>query len=136
MSAQNKLVDEEVRALIGARGPVRSCPDEISTSEIRRFSQAIFDDNRLFYDDETARKSRFGGRVAPGMFAITSLRPNIPFVDDPLRWANAEDEMYRVAVTEGLPRPKQWESLYHFHASDDVEFYRLPHVGDRLTAHP
>lgn len=136
MSTQQRLVNEEVRALIGARGPVRSSPDEVATSEIRRFSQAIFDDNRLFYDDETARKSRFGSRVAPGMFAINSLRPNIPFVDDPLRWAMAEDEMYRVAVTEGLPRPPQWEGLYHFHASDDVEFYRLPHVGDRLTAHP
>ena len=136
MSTQQKLVTDEVRALIGARGPVRSSPDEVSTSEIRRFSQAIFDDNRLFYDDETARKSRYGGRVAPGMFAINSLRPNIPFADDPLRWAMAEDEMYRVAVTEGLPRPTQWEGLYHFHASDDVEFYRLPHVGDRLTAHP
>lgn len=136
MSTQQKLVNEEVRALIGARGPVRSSPDEVSTSEIRRFAQAIFDDNRIFYDDEAARKSRFGSRVAPGMFTINSLRPNIPFVDDPLRWANAEDEMYRVAVTEELPRPKQWEGLYHFHASDDVEFYRLPHVGDRLSAHP
>jgi len=131
-----RLVDDEVRKLIGARGPVRASPDEVSSSEIRRFSQAIFDDHRLFYEDEVARKSRYGSRVAPGMFAITSLRPNIPFVDDPLRWAMAEDEMYRVAVTENLPRPQQWEGLYHFHASDDVEFYRLPHVGDRLSAHP
>ena len=70
-------------------GPVRSSPDEVSTSEIRRFAQAIFDDTRLFYEDEAARKSRFGGRVAPGTFAMHSLRPDIPFVDDALRRANA-----------------------------------------------
>ncbi len=136
MSTEQRLVNEEVRALIGARGPVRSSPDEVSTSEIRRFAQSIFDDTRLFYDDEAARRSRFGERVGPGTFALHSLRPNIPFVDDALRWANADDEMYRVAVTEGLPQPPQWEGLYHFHASDDLEFRRLAHVGDRITAHP
>jgi acyl dehydratase len=135
MSAESRLVNAEVRALVGASGPVRTSPDEVSTSEIRRFAQAIFDDTRLFYDDDAARKSRFGGRVAPGTFAMHSLRPNIPFVDDALRRANATDEMYRVAVTEGLPLPKQWEGLYHFHAGDDMEFLSLPRVGDRLSAH-
>jgi acyl dehydratase len=134
MSTESRLVDDEVKALIGALGPVRSSPDEVSSSEIRRFAQAIFDDTRVFYDDEAARKSRFGARVAPGTFAMHSLRPNIPFVDDALRWANATDEMYRVAVTEGLPLPERWKGLYHFHAGDDMEFFSLPRVGDRLTA--
>ena len=136
MSTGQQLVTDEVRALIGARGPVRSSPDEVSTSEIRRFAQAVFDDNRIFYDDEAARKSRFGGRVGPGTFSMHVLRSNIPFVDDALRWANANDEMHRVAVTEGLPLPEKWEGLYHFHAGDDMEFLGLSHVGDRITAHP
>jgi acyl dehydratase len=135
MSTEQRLVNEEVRALIGARGPVRSARDEVSTSEIRRFAQAIFDDTRLFYDDEAASKSRFGSRVAPGTFAMHVFRPNIPFADDALRWANATDEMHRVAVTEGLPLPDKWDGLYHFHAGDDMEFLRLPHVGDRLTGY-
>jgi acyl dehydratase len=136
MTSDNRLVNDAVRAMIGARGPVRSSPDAVSTSEIRRFAQSTFDDTRLFYDDEAAAKSRFGRRVGPGTFALHSLRPNIPFVDDALRWAKRADEMHRVAVTEGLPLPEQWEGLYHFHASDDLEFYRLAHVGDRITAHP
>jgi acyl dehydratase len=135
MSTQPILVNDEVRALVGAQGPVRSSPDAVCSSEIRRFAQATFDDNRIFYDDEAAAQSRFGGRVAPGTFALHSLRPNIPFADDALRWANRDDEMHRVAVTEGLPLPEQWRGLYHFHASDDLEFFRLPQVGDRVTAH-
>jgi acyl dehydratase len=135
MSTERSLVTDEIRALVGARGPVRSSPDEVSTSEIRRFAQAIFDDTRLFYDDAAAKASRFGGRVAPGTFAMHSLRSNIPFVDDALRWAKRDDEMHRVAVTEGLPLPEAWKGLYHFHAGDDMEFFSLPHVGDRLTAH-
>ena len=136
MSTDRRLVTDEIRALVGARGPVRSSPDDVSTSEIRRFAQAVFDDNRLFYDDAAAGASRFGGRVAPGTFVMSSLRPNIPFADDALRWAKRADEMHRVAVTEGLPLPEQWEGLYHFHAGDDMEFFSLPRVGDRLTAHP
>ena len=136
MSIEARLVTDEVRALVGARGLVRSAPDDVSTSEIRRFAQAIFEDSRLFYDDDAARMSRFGARVAPGTFAMSSLRSNIPFVDDALRWAKRDDEMHRVGVTEGLPLPKQWDGLYHFHAGDDMEFFSLPRVGDRLTAHP
>ena len=135
MSKERPLVTDDIRALVGARGPVRSSPDEVSTSEIRRFAQAVFDDSRLFYDDAAAKASRFGGRVAPGTFAMHSLRSNIPFVDDALRWAKRDDEMHRVAVTEGLPLPKEWDGLYHFHAGDDMEFFSLPRVGDRLTAH-
>lgn len=136
MSTDGKLVTDEIRALIGAKGPVRSASDEVSTSEIRRFAQATFEDHRLFHDDAAARASRFGGRVAPGTFSLHVLRPNIPFVDDVLRTADDDDEMHRVAVTEGLPLPEQWNGLYHFHASDDIEFHRLAHVGDRITAHP
>ena len=136
MSTNEKLVNDEIRALIGTNGPVRSSPDVVSTSEIRRFSQATFEDHRMFYDDEAAQASRYADRVAPGTFAMHVLRPNIPFVDDALRWANSDDEMHRVPVTEGLPLPSEWEGLYHFHASDDMEFFRLAHVGDRITAYP
>jgi acyl dehydratase len=136
MSANGKLVTDEVRALIGSKGPVRASSDDVSTSEIRRFAQATFEDHRVFYDDATARASRYGGRVAPGTFSLHVLRPNIPFVDDVLRWADLDDEMHRVAVTEGLPLPEQWNGLYHFHASDDMEFHRLAHVGERITAYP
>lgn len=135
MNAGQRLVTDEIRALVGARAPVRTTQDAVSTSEIRRFAQATFDDARIFYDDAAAKASRFGSRVAPGMFPLLSLRPNIPFADDRMRSAMARDETYRVAVTEELPQPAAWSGLYRFHAGDDVEFFRLPHVGDTLSAH-
>jgi acyl dehydratase len=135
MTTESRLVNDAVRALIGAKGAVRAAPDDVSTSEIRRFAQSIFDDTRLFYDDEAARNSRFGGRVAPGTFVMHSLRPESPFADDALRWANRHDEMHRVAVTEGLPLPQNWDGLYHVHAGDDMEFRSLARPGDRISAH-
>ncbi len=135
MTTDQRLVTDEIRSLVGASAPVRTTQDAVSTSEIRRFAQATFDDARIFHDDAAAKASRFGSRVAPGMFTMLSLRPNIPFVDDTMRSAQSGDDTYRVAVTENLPQPAAWSGLYRFHASDDVEFFRLPHVGDTLSAH-
>jgi len=135
MNTEQRLVTDEIRSLVGARAPVRTTQDTVSTSEIRRFAQATFDDARIFYDDVAAKASRFGSRVAPGMFTMLSLRPDIPFVDDTMRTAQAGDETYRMAVMENLPQPAAWSALYRFHASDDVEFFRLPHLGDTLSAH-
>ena len=138
MSTERSLVTDEIRALVGARGPVRSSPDEVSTSEIRRFAQAIFDDTRLFYDDAAAKASRFGGRVAPGTFAMHSLRSNIPFVDDALRWAKKDDEMHRVAVTEGLPLPEEWKTPPLWGVADSAPYLhdgRAPTLEEAIRQH-
>ncbi len=132
MSDQRLVVDDEVRSLIGTRGQVRTATDDVSSSEMRRFAQAIFDDNRIYFDEQTALKSRFGARVGPGMFVITSMRPNIPFSDDPLRHIGPDEDA--TSPEEGRPRPRGWEKRYFFHAGDEVTFYRLPHVGDRISS--
>ncbi|GAB4351357.1 MAG: MaoC family dehydratase N-terminal domain-containing protein [Candidatus Abyssubacteria bacterium] len=41
---------------------------EVEKGHIRRFAQAIGDDNPLYYDEEYARRSRYGGIVAPPTF--------------------------------------------------------------------
>ncbi len=42
---------------------------EVEKGHIRRFAQAIGDDNPLYYDEEYAKKSRYGGVIAPPTFA-------------------------------------------------------------------
>lgn len=44
---------------------------EVEKGHIRRFAQAIGDDNPLYYDEEYAKKSRHGGIIAPPTFATT-----------------------------------------------------------------
>jgi acyl dehydratase len=41
---------------------------EVEKGHIRRFAQAIGDDNPLYYDEEYAKKNRYGGIVAPPTF--------------------------------------------------------------------
>ncbi|UCD56877.1 MAG: MaoC family dehydratase N-terminal domain-containing protein [Candidatus Hydrogenedentota bacterium] len=41
---------------------------EVEKGHIRRFAQAIGDDNPLYYDEEYAKKSRYGSIIAPPTF--------------------------------------------------------------------
>jgi len=135
MSSSEPLVlDDNVKAVIGTRGHGRTALDVASTSEMRRFAHAIFDDNRIYFDEQSARASRFGRRVGPGPFILTCMRPNIPFTDDALRRIGPYEDV--PAHRDMRPLPKGWEKRYDFHAGDEVEFYRLPHEGDRISAQP
>lgn len=73
---------EELRKLIGTEG--QPVVIEIEKGMIRKFAEAIEDPNPLWQDEEYARKSRYGGLVAPPeilcsvMFSGGASRPEIP----------------------------------------------------------
>jgi acyl dehydratase len=64
---------------IGLEGP--PVTTEIERGAIIRFAQAIEDDNPVFNDEEAARKSQYGGLIAPPTFlrSIRSSRREVPF---------------------------------------------------------
>lgn len=130
--SQPLVLDDNVKSVIGKRGNGRTALDVASTSEMRRFAHAIFDDNRIYFDGQAARASRFGVRVGPGPFILTCMRQNIPFNDDPLRHIGLHEDV--PAHRDMRPLPKGWEKRYDFHAGDEVELYRLPHEGDLISA--
>jgi len=133
METRRRLVTDSVRSLIEARTPSRTTTDAVSTSEIRRFAQAIMDDNPVFYDPEAAARSRFSHIVAPGTFPLSCLRPT-PFARDPMRDVSENEDTWANPVIEGLPQPPEWEGLYRFHAGDDLVLYQLASVCDQITA--
>ena len=60
------MLSEEVAKLIGKGGDVRVA--EVEKGGIKRFADAIGDPNPLYYDEEYARKSRYGSIIAPRGF--------------------------------------------------------------------
>lgn len=62
----NKYVTEEARKQIGKLGEARTL--EVERGAIRRFAEAIGDDNPVFNNEREARKTRFGGMIAPPTF--------------------------------------------------------------------
>ncbi len=62
---------EELRQLIGRQGePVVV---EVERGMLRRIAEAIEDPNPLWQDEEFARRTRFGGVIAPPAFFFTAF---------------------------------------------------------------
>jgi acyl dehydratase len=78
----NKYVTEEAKKQIGKMGEARTL--DIERGAIRRFAEAIGDENPLFNNEREARKSRFGGMIAPPTFcrslsaAIVDVKLEMP----------------------------------------------------------
>ncbi len=78
MAKESSLL-EELRSEIGKESPPRS--EEVEKGAIRRFVNALGDHNPLYEDEEFAKKSRYGGKVAPPLFVITFGRERRPQPD-------------------------------------------------------
>jgi acyl dehydratase len=65
-SMANKILTDEMMKAVGFTTP--PVVHEIEPGAIRKFAQAIEDLNPLFNDEQAARKTRFGGMIAPPTF--------------------------------------------------------------------
>ena len=81
MGEERSLLSE-LRSQIGKESPPRS--EEVEKGAIRRFVNALSDHNPLYEDEEYAKKSRYGGKIAPPLFAITFNRERRPQPDNRL----------------------------------------------------
>ena len=80
MTAPAKVLTEEMRQqAIGLEGP--PVMTEVEKGAIVKFAQAIGDDNPIFNDEAEARKSKYGGLIAPPTFLrlMGSSRAELPF---------------------------------------------------------
>ncbi len=102
-----KIVDEEAKKQIGTAS--ESQVHEIERGAIRRFAEAIGDPNPVFNDEQQARKTRFGGMIAPPTFC-RSLGAAIPNV-----------------ALKNLP------GLRVLDGGSDWEYFQPIRPGDRIT---
>ncbi len=102
----NKYVTEEVRKQIGNKAEPRTY--EVERGAIRRFAEAIGDSNPLFNREEEARKTRFGGMIAPPTF-LRSMMAAFPEIKIGL------------SGNRGLDGGSDWE------------YFEPIRVGDRIT---
>jgi len=66
--ASDPLVSEELKGKLGVE--FLSGTYEIEKGMIKRFVQAVDDPNPLWQDEEYARKTRYGGTIAPPLFVV------------------------------------------------------------------
>src|SRR3954453_9147469 len=69
---------EQLRALVGTKGPVQTARHPITVTAIADWCDAMGDGNPLYVDEEAATKSRHGGLVAPPATLDIWDRPGLP----------------------------------------------------------
>lgn len=103
---QASVITQEMRAAIGvASEPITH---DVEKGAIIKFAEAIGDPNPLFNDEEAARKTRYGGLIAPPTF-LRSMRSGPARVH------------YRGPYSANLDGGSQWE------------YYEPVRPGDKIT---
>lgn len=89
--AEGTLITEELRGLIGKEMGCRVT--EIEKGAIKKFARAIDDPNPLWQDEAYAKKTKWGGIIAPPTF-IAYCKTDLPELNLPLkRMLHGEDEI-------------------------------------------
>jgi hypothetical protein len=133
MSATNHITDE-VKALIGYTTEWVEAYDIVDGSSIRRFHQAIMDDDPIYWDREHAAASKYRGLVAPPLFPLHAFR-RPPGTPDPLKQVSEDPNFDGVTRDFGLGLPPPAISLPRLmNAGIEVEVYQLARPGERILA--
>jgi acyl dehydratase len=95
---------------------------EVEKGAIRKYADAVGDENLLFWDEEYARNSRYGSIVAPPGFFGWPFKWKGTFV----LMTELRDEFMRAMARAGYPRLLD--------AGIEYEFFSPIRAGDTLTA--
>jgi len=133
MTSTNHITDD-VKAMIGYATDWVEAYDSIDGSAIRRFYQAVMDDDPVYWQPERAAATKYGGLVAPPLFPLHAFR-RPPGTTDPLRRISEDPDFDGLTRDFGLGLPPPPISLPRLmNAGNQVEVYRLARPGDRIRA--
>jgi len=105
--------------------------DPVEQGAVRRFAQAIMDDDPAWSPD-AGTANRYGGPVAPPLFPNHMLRR--PFGTPDLVQARAHDDDFDgVVPPPGLPPIAPIAHLPVLNGGSEFEFFRYARLGERVT---
>lgn len=127
------LLTDEILAYVGVSSSQEIACDVVERGAVRRYSQAIMDDDRMYWDG-SAEKGRYGGPVAPPIFPLDMFRRDFN-TPDPVQINVADPDFDGIGPpgAQGLP---PIEPLRHFailYGGSEFEFYRYANHGERVS---
>ncbi|UCG83002.1 MAG: MaoC family dehydratase N-terminal domain-containing protein, partial [Dehalococcoidia bacterium] len=118
--AKASAITEEMRKHIGTRPLPDFPPEEVTTWAINRYLEATTDENPLWRDVDYARKSRWGGLIAPPYFLQAFNPINHAFRRFP--------DLSRMSLPFVPPFPRTFEAYNEF------LFFVPVKPGDKITS--
>jgi acyl dehydratase len=125
-------ITDEVKALIGLESEWEESPEPVERGQIRRHIQAVMDPDPVYWDDDHAATTPFGGVVAPPLFPIHALRVR-PDATDPFERAATDpdfDGSVRGVMRGLVPLPVPLTGVLN--GGNEVEIYQLAKPGERI----
>ncbi len=127
-------ITDEVRSYIGRRSQPVTAGDAVEPGAVRRFTQAIMDDDPVYWDAGAAAESRYGVPVAPPLYPGFAFR-RAAGTPDPLDRAKENPDFDGIGGGGGTglpPIPLPLDRLLN--GGVEAEFYSLARHNDRVTA--
>jgi len=139
MSVPSSFLTDEIRAYIGVETDLLPAFDPVERGAVRRFAQAIMDLDPAFMGEGEAA-ARYGGPVAPPLFALTQHRPPFDAPDflseragDPdFDGTRAETVPAAAGARTSLP-PLPLGPLALLNGGSEIELYRYLRHGETLA---
>lgn len=134
MTTQDTYITPEVKRVIGAESPERVATDPVTTTEIRRFTQAIMDPDPIYWNEEYARKTRYKGVVCPPLFPTTYFRTP-PGDPDPIQAGFQRDTEFDGLFRERTGLPEVPIPLKRtLNAGNEIEFFQYAKPGEKVIS--
>ncbi len=113
---------EKLKAMVGEEAGPFEATDEVNRAMIRHWCEAMEDGNPLYSDEEYAKKSKYGGIIAPPqmaqVFCMAPLWPKKELTDPQAKAVRMMDEAGYFGVVA---------------TTTSQEYFRPLRLGDRLT---
>ena len=104
---ENSVITDAMKKAVGKAGPSATYP--VEKWHIKRFAEAVGDENILFTDEEKAKKTRWGGVIATPTFlrCCVSLGPGI-------------DHRAESGLSRSLDGGSEWEYFEPIRPGDEI----------------
>ncbi|MFA7250004.1 MAG: MaoC family dehydratase N-terminal domain-containing protein [Dehalococcoidia bacterium] len=141
-NSQQPVLTDEHRALIGVEAQPVTSPEPLERGAMRRFVQAIMDNDPVYWDEEYARQTRYGGVVVPPL-AVTSVSRRRPGTPDPLDHFKVDPDWDGASPPAGRAQERPAGSLPPvltptlprlLNGGVSAEFFAYGRPGDYITA--
>lgn len=135
-----EYITPEMKAAIGKESEPRESSMEATASEHRRFIHAIMDEDPIYYDEEYAKKTRYGGIVCPPLFPTSLGRRQLGTPDPLTEGFKKNPDFDALAASGQVARPGDLPQLDLSHiprmlnGGNSIEFFQYLKLGEKTVS--
>ena len=133
VAASKAIVPEACLRYVGMESETEIACDPVERGAVRRFAQAIMDEDPIFWGP-AKNNARYGGPVAPPLYTAHIFRR--PFgAEDPIQKnaRNPDFDGLGATASQGLPELEPLRGYALLNGGIEVEFFRYARHGESVS---